>query len=370
MDADSVHALAGVRPRVTVGRLPEGAPVVVSPTEMEDFHPDLLDEVLPRFLDVDGDGSERRSPPPPGRAPTDEGAPAGGSGLLDDILERAHPTERLPTTGGELADFIEAVVGPHRVDPAAAEGRIGQREQARARIRQVLRVPAFAQLESTWRSLFELVRRTSAARHVRLALVDGRAGDADGVLRSLAEGPAHAGPGEDWGLIVVLSDIGESWTPTVEALASRLRTPVVAGWPVRTDTGPAAGVTWGAPRWLARLPYAPGVNECMDPEFTEFTTADRDAVPTWGSAAVPAALLRIEAMSPAGTRLRFEGEGGLDDFPYHVYAEGPEAGVLGPLESLEAETARTLMEYGVQVFRPAASPGGIEPFRGGRGGGV
>lgn len=316
-DLDQVMKEIGPSLRLT---LADGDELVIRFSSLDDFHPDRLFERLPLFQAL-RDLRQRLSnsatfkaaaaelvggapPPAPKR-------PSGGS-LLGDILSEQSPTdveETLAEAGGDLHGFIQRVLKPHLVpnpDPRQSEMVAQVDAAAGATLRSILHTREYQALEGLWRSTDLLVRQLETSAQLKVLLVDvsepeiqaalppGGDPQASPLLRLLAN---NADP-EPWSLLIggyTLGALPEDLDRLAQlaAIGMILKAPwISAADPKLPGVGKEMGETstWNAPspawtafrgtslsrslglvlpRFLARLPYGRGLEECERFPFEE-----------------------------------------------------------------------------------------------------
>lgn len=385
-------------------QLEDGGTLTIRFDSLEDFHPDRLFERLPVFQAL-RELRQRLSHPTTFKAAAAElvgGAPApapkrpSGGSLLGDILDEQSPRnveETLADAGGDLHGFIQKILKPHLVpnpDPRQSEMVAQVDAAAGAALRSILHSPGFQALESLWRSVEILVRQVETSADLKILLIDlseaelkgalpaGGDPQASPVLRLLA---ANADP-DPWSLLiggytVGAGDADVERAAQLAAIGMLLRAPwVSAADPAlaavgedlgETSTWPKPSPTWNAfrgsslsrwlglvlPRFLARLPYGKGLEECERFPFEEMGPKASAATFLWGNPAVMVAAILGRSFGENSWSLMRGLEPEVSGLPVGVIGRGVEAQAVGPGESpLSVRAADALMDRGFMVLAP------------------
>lgn len=411
-DYDDVLARFAPAARTATSDGAEGT--IVTFGDIDDFHPDRLYERMPLFRSLRelraraadarafpdvarefGLGlTAERIEPPPARPSTDTARTLAGGSLLEQIVADTPADEPTrPAPRDELQAFIREAVAPHlvaRTDPRQSDF-IDKLDQAIAsRMRAVLHDPAVQAIEALWRSLFFLVRNADTGTALKIRLIDisraelaaDLAGDgpvADSELSRVLRAAAADTP---WSLLAGAWTFGPDARDAqllqrLAAIASALGSPFIAAaspafvgldsfgsgrdpagwippfvaeWEAFRHSAAARWIGLAMPRFLLRLPYGDGADECDAFAFEE-TPTHEDYL--WGNPALLCARLLAESWSDAGADMRpglHQDVGGL---PYHVERVDGEPVPVPCAETLMSERAATrMMELG---FMPLAS---------------
>jgi type VI secretion system protein ImpC len=276
---------------------------------------------------------DRPAPPAAPEATTERGE-AGGSGVLDAILDatQARTIDAEPGTPEEIDAFVREAVRPHLVrdDPDAKNRIAAADEVAGIRVSELLHRPPFQRMEAIWRSLVFLLSRVDTTGKVRVYLVHlpkaelarDLPPEGDPVrsrLYGLLSAPDLGNPGRKWALALGAYEFGmeaedlgilervaavcrEADVPWLSALepggeggreavplAASLQEPGKAWRRLRESPGaPWLGLTY--PRFLLREPYGEGSRRVKGFAFREEVRSSKDLL--WGYGPIlPAALL-------------------------------------------------------------------------------
>lgn len=438
IDRDSVdEVIAQLAPLVVLERESQDH-VIVPITSIDDFHPDHLYDTLPLFASLRSlrarlanpatfaDAARELTYTSSDSASSDEGArdesaparPKPGH-VLDAILgEPLADAEDAPEDA--LKALIQRAIAPHLVpagDPRQ-DVLIAQVDRAIANaMRAVLHHRSFQALESAWRSVWSLTRRLDTDDHLQIHLLDVSAAElvADLDKEGTPERSAlwrtivDASAGMPWSLLVgaftfgwddadlvPLSKLGmiarRAAAPFLAGAAPRLagapsfdRTGDASEWSARpiaaweslraSPEAPYVGLA--APRFLARLPYGAGGDECDRLDFEELGAPYDHAEFLWANAAFACATLLAQSFSAAGWRMRPGSRRELTGLPYVVLRQkgGIEAkpcaevllterssnrmlecGIM-PLASLKDQDAALLVRF-QSIAQPATSLAG------------
>jgi type VI secretion system protein ImpC len=387
-------------------QLEQGGPgLVIRFASLDDFHPDRLYERLPVFQAL-RDLRQRLSNPATFKAaaaelrgetpPPATTRPPSGASVLGDILDEASPPgveEALAEAGGDLHAFIQRALKPHLVpnpDPRQAELVANVEAAASATLRTILHAPEFQALESLWRATDLLVRQVETGSELKVMLIDlsepefrsalppGADPAESPVLRLLA---GHADP-VPWSLLVGAYTFGAA-ADDVDRLAQLaavgllLSAPwISAAHPALAGIGPDPGEVsgWGAPgegwrlfrgtslarwlglvlpRFLARLPYGRGLEECERIAFEELSPGASAESFLWGNPAIMVAVILGRSFAEHGWALMRGLEPEVSGLPVGVLGRGPSAQAVGPGEApLSVRAADALMERGFMPLAP------------------
>ncbi len=415
IDRDDLNTvMARIEPSVDLP-LPNGiGSVRLVFKELDDFHPDHLVEQPDLFGDLrarraeiaDPDGFARlkehldkETEQQPGKpAEKSDPDPAGGS-ILDQIISEPNQQGSAVLAGGGLEDFLRRVVARHEVPRGDAfqEELLAQvDEDIASRMRWVLHHREFQALESMWRGLAFLCSRVETSADLKLFLIDVSkeelrsdqrpevALEETGLYRLLVESTVGTPGAIPWSLLVgcysfgpqmddlkLLARIGAitsladaSWLSaadsTIVGCTSFGTTPDprqwddsdLEGWNAVRLLPYADRLGLAMPRFLLRLPYGDGINECDRLPFEEFPADEHDHEDyLWGNPASLCVLLMIRAN--AGSESGRQRSRGLeiDRLPLHLRkttagtVAQPCAEALLPEHALTQITERGLMAF-------------------------
>ncbi len=377
IDRDTVdNVIAQLAPRIVLER-GSGDDVLIPIASIDDFHPDHLYDSLPLFASLKAMRARLANPATFADAAreltytrTDDAfadaaaqnasAPARPKPghVLDAIL--GEPVTGDPEPGGDaLQALIQRAIAPHLV-PAAdprQDALIAQADRAIANaMRAVLHHRSFQALEAAWRSVWSLTRRLETDDHLQIYVLDvsaaelvadvGKEGSPErsALWRTIVDGSV----GAPWSLLVgaftfgwddadllVLSKVGliarRAGAPFLAGAAPRLAgadrfdgtsdasqwsTRSIAAWESLRASPEAAYVGLAAPRFLARLPYGAGGDECDRVNFEELGQPSDHSDFLWSNAAFACAALLAQSFSAAGWRMRPGSRRELTGLPY------------------------------------------------------
>ena len=406
VDRDDLEpVMAELAPTLRFSLEPGGPGLTVRFESLEDFHPDRLFERLPLFQALRDLRQRLSNPatfkaaaaeltgeaPPPGRS-----RPSSGAGILGDILDEAAPPaveEAMAEAEGDLHAFIQRVLKPHLVpnpDPRQAELVAQVEAAASATLRAILHAPEFQELEGLWRATDLLVRQVETGADLKILLIDLSEAELRSALPSGGDPAAsplalllarHADP-VPWSLLVGAYTFGGE-PADVDRLAQLstiglvLRAPWISGADralAGVGPDPAELSTWSAPsrawelfrgtslarslglvwpRFLTRLPYGRGLEECERLKFEELAPGDSaDRLP-WGNPAIMVALILGRSFADHGWSLMRGLEPEVSGLPFGVLGRGGSARTVGPGEGpLSVRAADALLERGVMPLAP------------------
>jgi len=335
---------------------------------------------------------------PAGTRELDSGAPVAppkfrtGS-LLDMMVDDADAGARSEAQGlpappprDDLQGYIRSLIAPHIVpgeDPRK-EALVERIDQSVGDVmRRVLHDPAFRAVESAWRALFTMVRRITTGPELTIDVVDlprarleadlaaDRTDETTALYRLLVEHSAGTEGGTPWS--VVIGDYTFGPDPADAALLGRIAAiarqagvsfiagahPSLAGCPGFADMpdpaqwAAAGSAEWDAlrrsadarhaglvlPRYLQRLPYGEGAEECDTFEFEELADpADHDGY-LWGNGSYICAMLLAESFSEVGWAMKPGMHRDVGGLPLHLARVGPETIAKPCAETLMTERA-------------------------------
>jgi len=325
---------------------------------------------------------------------------------VEDLLGHAiHATDELASAGEQDWDgFVRDLVAPHmeryRVARTTPEQKdlVAAVEAALATgLRRILADPAFQRVESAWRALDRLVRRTETSTRLQIHLLDvsrdelaadlGSTGDlrATRLFRLLVEPSVEIAGGEPWAALIgdyvfdavprdvlLLSKLGRlagaAGASFVAGAASTLfgcrslgETPHVADWkdagdplgPLLWDkfraTEAARHVALVWPRFLQRLPYGPETDPAEAFAFDEMPGKPVHDHYLWGNAAFVAAHALTQRFLAEDWDMQPGRTFDFDRLPVHVHRDDEGAQVASPCgEALLTERAvETVQAQGV-----------------------
>ena len=371
VDRDDLDAvLAGFAPAIGLGASGAAERLDVGFGAVDDFHPDALVARVPLFRSIralasGGAPAAQRDIPPADLAPRAPIREMLEGSVLDHIVAKEQGEDR----PDPLAEWIEQVVAPHRVDARdEGEGRLNldvERLVADG-MRALLHDASFQRLEALWRGVEFLVRRVETDARLRIWLVDvtqealtadrTEASTGGSLLGDLLRG--GAGPGGDpWSVVAATWAYGpepRDLVPLREAarLCSQSGAIFLAGgepglaavlalpdlldrsasaeppllWEAFRREPEARSVGLLVPRLLLRLPYGDDASPCERLDFDETGSDPGFDAYLWGSPVFAALSLLANAFDAAGAEdlwraVRPE----VGDLPLHVRRIGGEA---------------------------------------------
>jgi type VI secretion system protein ImpC len=400
IDRDDYDALLErIGPRSILRITDGGRPVIARFEDIDHFHPDHIRETLPLFrelrtmrdrlndprtfqraareilegADPDGDEGAADTAADPDVDATQSGPSGsnggGGSGsLLDRMLDETTGPAPAPTGAGpahptppdDLQAFIREAVAPHIVpgeDPL--RGPLVERVDAAAGdlMRHVLHDPAFRAVESSWRSLYRMVREIETGPRLTIDVVDLPRTVLEADLapdRPLEQTTLHRlmvdEPAEPWSVVIadhafgpdsddiaLLSRIAEiaraadvsvlaegrpafSGCPGFEGLPEPARWASVDSpeW-TALRKGPAARhIGLVQPRYLVRLPYGRDGEPTERFDFEELSDPPLHDEYLWGNPAYVCGILLARAFMQDGPAMRPGLFLELDGLPLHL----------------------------------------------------
>lgn len=297
--------------------------------------------------------------------------------LLDAILMKPSGGGAAPKTkaSGELETLVADLVRPHlvSVDESERSGYVSAVDKATsALMRSILHNKRFQELESAWRGLYFLVRRSETSTDLKLYLLDITKDELTDNLRSansLAETvlyrhlikDAVETPGaEPWALTLG----NYSFSPDVDDVATLMRVSKIAAvanapfishmrpdvlgvhslaedpdpsqWKISPDNN--AAKLWSAlcdqtesvylgmtiPRFLSRLPYGADTDPLETFSFEEFVDAPVHDHYVWSNSAFITGQLLAASYSAYGWEMGRNLLQDAEGLPTHIYKEGTE----------------------------------------------
>jgi type VI secretion system protein ImpC len=181
-DLEDVMAELGVKLRLPISA---DDSTDISFSEMDDFHPDRLYEVVEVFRDIHKRITKQQLPASPAnRQILDESLPEGSlnrvvnqtsGNLLDQILEKTASDSGESVATSDWDRFLSRVVSPHVViaeSSAELKARESVEIAAGDLMRALLQYPEFKELEAAWRGLKLLVSGLETGEDLQVVLLD------------------------------------------------------------------------------------------------------------------------------------------------------------------------------------------------------
>ena len=388
------------------------APVRLTFTDMEDFHPDRLYERVNLFDSVKDLRKSLKDPEIvaalAGRAtPTpsakEQAPPTQATGsLLDRIMDDA-PDGKVadrPFQGEpQMQKFLKDITDPHLVakaHPRQAELTASVDEVAGEMMRRILHSPDFQALESLWRGLHFLAMRLDTDENLKIYLLDVSKEElaADlmssddltktGIYKILAGEAVKTFGSEPWAVVAGQYRFGDD-TGDVQLLGRMARIAMVAGAPfisaaVDTVLGctslagtpdpdewrePDGRQAWEAlrglpeagylglalPRFLLRLPYGEKTEPLENFPFEEMSDPPVHDDYLWGNPACACAYLLGRAFLEEGWRFSPGQVSDLEGMPLHVYKDMGESVAKPCAEvALTERAARRIIDKGLMLL--------------------
>jgi type VI secretion system protein ImpC len=414
-DLDEV--MSEMAPALSLRLEPDAPPLGLRFNALDDFHPDRLFDRLPLFramrelrdrlkdpatFQAAARELSGEVPPTPARR-----APSGGS-LLGDILDEATPVdaaEVLAESGGDLHAFIQRIMRPHlipRPDPRQPELIAEVDAAAGATLRSILHTPAFQGLEALWRAAEFLARGLETSSDLQVHLVDVAESElrlalpANGdpavspVYRLLARqagsapwaliigGYTFGAAAEDTDLLAQLAAIGQMlgapWISaahprlvggdSVQDLADAPKAAPDPSWELFRRTGLAQSLGLVLPRFLGRLPYGRGLEECERLAFEELIPSSASTDMLWVNPAFTVALILGRAFAEHGWAFARWLDPQVTGLPLGVVGKGTEARTVGPGEApLSERVAERMLDVGFMPLAPIKESDGARLVR-------
>jgi type VI secretion system protein ImpC len=365
-------------------------------TELDDFHPDNIFRQISTFDKLrdlrkklknhdtfDEAASEVRSwfvtEKPSQTAEKQEVEMIDGEGLLDAILSGksfdASAVRRKATESTELSNFISDIVRPHLVQTDLVEQSnllMAVDEVVSDLMRKILHHKDFLALESAWRGLYFLVRRTETDTDLKIYLLDVSKSELSDNLKSVNSltksiyaqwtvgESLETSIGEPWA--VVIGNYG--FAPNVDDIATLMRISQIAAsanTPFISHISPAVlGVNslaensspnswnlaedstetklWNAlrsnseseflgmamPRFLARLPYGRETDPTEVFHFEEFSDSPSHHQYLWANPSFVCAYLLAKSFRKNGWEMADNIAREIEGLPIHIYKENGE----------------------------------------------
>jgi len=365
-------------------------------TELEDFHPDKIFQQLPLFanlrdvrrrllnkesynqaaqevcswLSVEDNAEETEIK---SQTVSQESNQSSTGNILDQILshsaENVSPSQNQNVEKSELSAFIGKLIEPHLIKTDVAEQSellMIIDEVISDLMRKILHHPHFQKLESAWRGLYLLVRKSETDVDLKLFLLDATKHELASNLKSVndlsdsyfynplaeASEPWAAICGnytfglnvDDVAVLMRLAKLGktanapfisyiqpemfgfnsfdissghEAWHFAEDSIEGKL-------WNTLRSVSEADYLGLALPRFLARLPYGEKTDPTEMFYFEEFKEAIKHEQYLWGNPTFICALLLAQSYRRFGWNMTQNLVLDLDDLPVHLYQEDNE----------------------------------------------
>lgn len=360
-------------------------------TELDDFHPDHIFRQISLFDDLrevrkklkNADtyheaAMEVRSWMTPSEAvpPVEntEVASIDSDNLLDAILSGksadASAVKCKTTESTELSNFISDIVKPHLVQTDLAEQAnllAVVDEVVSDLMRKILHHKDFLALESAWRGLYFLVRRTDTDTDLKIYLLDLSKAELTGNLKSVnsltdsiyarwtAGETLETSIGEPWAVVCG----NYEFSPKVDDIATLIRisqianasnTPFISGitpevlginslsenpsstdwnlsqdstewklWNALRNTKESEYLGMAMPRFLTRLPYGQDTDPTEVFSFEEFKVFPKHDCYVWSNPSLACAYLLAKSFRKHGWEMAENIAREIDGLPVHLY---------------------------------------------------
>jgi type VI secretion system protein ImpC len=392
-----------------------GDPVRLEFDSLDDFHPDEIFRRVPLFSELrdlrkrlrnsdtfNSAAREVREWAAPAERREPELTPAAipeapSDNLLDAILAKPEggAAAPKPAVSTDISQLVSDLVRTHliTVDENEQAAMIAAVDEATSELmRKILHDLRFQELESAWRGLFFLVRRTETASDLRIYILDVTKDElvsdlrnADGPIGSEMQKRYTAGINDDpWAAVAgnyaFLPNVDDVATLIrLAKIASAARTPFISHirpevigvkslsehpdpseWQLSGASD--AGKLWNAlreldeakflgltmPRFLARLPYGSDTEPTEAFDFEEFSDSARHDDYLWANGCFVAAQLLAQTYRGLGWDFGQQFFQDADGLPLHVYKKDGQTVYQSCAEvQLSQNAAEELMEYGI-----------------------
>ncbi len=302
--------------------------------------------------------------------------PVSSGNLLDDILTdtkvESDSYNILNGESNDLSGFIRKIVKPHIIQTDENEQKklVAVVDEAIGELmRRILHHPQFQALESAWRGLYFVVRRTETNQDLKLFLLDIAKQELARNLKSvndlsdsqfyrkIVSDKSQTIGGEPWALLcgnyefelnvedaaalIRLAKIGNTLTapfisqikPQMLGIDSLVDNASVGDWNLSDET--VEGKLWTAlrtipeaanlgfilPRFLTRLPYGEATEPTEVFSFEEFTESSEHTEYVWANSSFICALLLAQTFSAYSWEFQGKFFDTADNFPTHLYKD-------------------------------------------------
>ncbi|MFV2057112.1 MAG: type VI secretion system contractile sheath domain-containing protein [Thiohalomonadales bacterium] len=282
------------------------------------------------------------------------------------------------TTQSGISVFIASLVTPHIVpepDPGQQQLVHGIEAAIGHQMRSILHHPAFQQLEASWRSVDQLIRKLDVGNRLRLYLLDVSKQEIEADLLSVGTDLSHSALGRLLsahpalhetttrsanGTLLLVDFVFSAHSSDAQVLAALGTIAANTGGPllaaadttllacesvfslsVQKDWRPLTAENENAwqklrrsqvapwiglclPRTLLRLPYGENTDEIESFPFAEMGDLRRHECYLWGNSAFSCVLLIAQAFLVRAWQMSLGDIMTIDDLPAHVYKQGNE----------------------------------------------
>jgi type VI secretion system protein ImpC len=366
--------------------------------ELDDFHPDRIFQQISLFSDLrdlrerllhprsfenaarevrswQEDSNDVENTSPEKSEPKKNTTESSGN-LLEDILSNKvadSDSYKTPVTDSpELKSFIRAIVRPHLIttDENEQANLIAYVDESISELmKKILHHPHFQALESAWRGLYFVVRRTETSRDLKLFLMDVSKNEATeslksekdltdtGLYREIVTDTFQRMNGDIWALIcgnytfdmsvediatlIRLAKIGNitnapflsHLNPQMLGIRSIAEKPSSSEWNITEETSegklwtmlrtiPESGsLGFAIPRFLSRLPYGERTEPTEVFSFEEFGDDFEHKDYLWSNPSFACAMLLAQSFRSFGWEMGDRLYHDIEGLPIHLFED-------------------------------------------------